>query len=824
MDPNNNSIKATYNALGQKKSVNDPNMGTKTFTYTGFGEVDTETDAELQVIDYTYDVLGRLVTRNDVSGNTDATFVFDTSLDGNGKGLLASESGGGKTRSFTYDSYSRPETETAIIDGINYVTTTQYDMNYGRIKSLIYPETTFQLAYEYRSNGYLEYVKNARTNHIYQDVDDMTAHGQIELGKVSNGLIDVMANYYEATCQMQSVSASVASSSRHDIAYTYDDYDNLFTQDVNNSSGASSETYYYDSLHRLKNSNYSYPGGSDSKSYNYDPAGNILLKSDYATTYDYGNGGNAGPNAVSSITKVSALGGGIVSDFIYDSNGNLLNGDGKIMTYNVFNKPLTITKNSITSSFSYGADLTRYRQVKTGGSGETKTTIYIDKLLEKVSQGNKIEIKHYIGDVAIYTETDDNSVITQDTVYVHRDRLGSVVSITDELGNVVDNKSYDPFGKPRKATFEDVLPPTLLSVATANLYSLYTDRGFTDHEHMDDAELIHMNGRVYDYNLGRFLSVDPFIQEPGNSQSMNPYSYIMNNPLAGTDPSGYASCAKGGTEVCVEVEVSKAGSRLKQTVAANIKENADGSFSITLSGSNGAVNDVAAAATKAIAETGDYEGLAVTNSSTGSAGGGVKRFKNDSSSGKQSGNITQGLKDARSDVSRTLGVLKGKNQQAIDTLLWDWYGQVDDDLRQALITRLTHVDAVLDYWQENPSYIHQNYEDNTYFGFVLAGDRSYNINLGAKFMRAPATGANSKASTFIHEASHFNIYKGNKVSLYGTTDGVFKGLSDTRWLADQSRAEGLTLGATRGWRNISAQHGYTFEYWVSGVNVRNPYD
>lgn len=48
-----------------------------------------------------------------------------------------------------------------------------------------------------------------------------------------------------------------------------------------------------------------------------------------------------------------------------------------------------------------------------------------------------------------------------------------------------------------------------------------------------------MNGRVYDYNLGRFLSVDPFIQDPGNSQSINPYSYVMNNPLAGTDPTGY---------------------------------------------------------------------------------------------------------------------------------------------------------------------------------------------------------------------------------------------------------------------------------------------
>ncbi|MEQ3444023.1 RHS repeat-associated core domain-containing protein, partial [Pseudoalteromonas sp. BZP1] len=49
----------------------------------------------------------------------------------------------------------------------------------------------------------------------------------------------------------------------------------------------------------------------------------------------------------------------------------------------------------------------------------------------------------------------------------------------------------------------------------------------------------HMNGRVYDYNLGRFLSVDPVIQFVGNSQGINPYSYIMNNPMAGTDPTGY---------------------------------------------------------------------------------------------------------------------------------------------------------------------------------------------------------------------------------------------------------------------------------------------
>ena len=53
-----------------------------------------------------------------------------------------------------------------------------------------------------------------------------------------------------------------------------------------------------------------------------------------------------------------------------------------------------------------------------------------------------------------------------------------------------------------------------------------TRRGFTDHEHLDNVEFIHMNGRVYDYNLGRFMSVDPLIQSPTNSQSINPYSYI----------------------------------------------------------------------------------------------------------------------------------------------------------------------------------------------------------------------------------------------------------------------------------------------------------
>ena len=57
---------------------------------------------------------------------------------------------------------------------------------------------------------------------------------------------------------------------------------------------------------------------------------------------------------------------------------------------------------------------------------------------------------------------------------------------------------------------------------------------------LDELGIIHMNGRVYDPLIGRFMSADPFIQAPDNLQSYNRYAYVFNNPLFYTDPSGFS--------------------------------------------------------------------------------------------------------------------------------------------------------------------------------------------------------------------------------------------------------------------------------------------
>ncbi|WP_115718306.1 RHS repeat-associated core domain-containing protein [Gallaecimonas mangrovi] len=196
-------------------------------------------------------------------------------------------------------------------------------------------------------------------------------------------------------------------------------------------------------------------------------------------------------------------------------------GDGRTVVYNAENKPKAITKSSASIGFIYGADGARVEQTTL-----TSNIFYVDKAYEWDSDG---AWRAYLSDVAVVgSSSAEGSYIR----FLLKDALGSTVTTLDHNGSVASRRYFDPFGK---AGDDQGSESTITSLDGGRLIN----RGFTDHEHLDSVALIHMNGRAYDYNLGRFLSVDPFIQSPDNSQSFNPYSYIMNNPLAGVDPTGY---------------------------------------------------------------------------------------------------------------------------------------------------------------------------------------------------------------------------------------------------------------------------------------------
>ena len=506
-DAKNNLATRGYDLRGRRTGLSDPDLGDWTYSYNALGELAWRTDAKGRTVSLGYDALGRLRRRTEAEGTT--TWIYDGALKGKGR-LHLVIGPDGYMRRHAYDHLGRPASETLTIAGEDFTISRTYD-GASRLARLTYPETGVALGRTYTATGYAQSVYDVEAPAtVYWTAQTLNAEGMITEAALGNG-IGTSWTYDAETGLIETIQSGTGDTAGvQDLGYVFDSFGNLtaredFLQDVY-------EQFTFDDLNRLTGATV-YDADDDSeraaKTYSFDAIGNIVNKSDVgAADYVYGTGnaagaGDAGPHAV-----ISAGG----NTYAYDDNGNMTSGAGRTIAWTGFNKPRTVADATTATTFDYGPERARIRQTKVQGA-TTTTITYVAGLFEQIAKtGAATKYVHYIfaagTRIAVYT-TDDAPSPSITLRYLHRDHLGSVDTITGPAGAVIERLSYDAFGKRRTASGTEAWKDAALAISATE-----TPRGFTDHEHLDDFQLVHMNGRVYDPHLGRFMSADPFIRLP----------------------------------------------------------------------------------------------------------------------------------------------------------------------------------------------------------------------------------------------------------------------------------------------------------------------
>jgi RHS repeat-associated protein len=180
-------------------------------------------------------------------------------------------------------------------------------------------------------------------------------------------------------------------------------------------------------------------------------------------------------------------------------------------------------------TFMYDGNGNRVRKVK--GSN---TTYYY---------GDAYEKRNTVGIIHLFANHQRLASIRTDgkNQYYHGNHLGSASVITDQNGNLKQKIEYFPYGTYRYGTSPDQQLGTY-DYDTTFPNANYT---FTDQEDDDETGLYNYKARLYDPQIGRFISADTIVPRPGDLQSLNRYSYCVNNPLVYTDPTGHGDVDQG---------------------------------------------------------------------------------------------------------------------------------------------------------------------------------------------------------------------------------------------------------------------------------------
>lgn len=551
------TVTMTYDSAGRKLSTNDPDKGLWQYRYDVLGQLSCQQDAKSQLIKYSYDLLGRETLRqhydsgsvttctgNGVATATSGWTYNNTSGSGGSRGQLtadtASHDGFMQNRSYVYDAFGRLDTVSTNMDGRVWEEESVYD-EFGRVFQQFDAAGSelgvrYGVRFVYHSNGHLSQLREAAqgaSGRVYLTFQNQDARGQINQLQYANGLT-TWRGYDPETGRLESIVTGV---NVQNLSYQWDFVGNLEQRHDQSLGRNQLEDFVYDGLNRLESVHLTAPNLGVSHlqtlGMRYNAAGNILCKSDVGsspvncqtvTNYQYTNGR---PHAVSSVNGTS---------YLYDTNGNVsLDSSGRSFTYTAFDRLLQAIKGANWSRYFYGPDLSWVKRETLGDDAATATfeTLWRVGNVE-ISEKNGIrELRRTIGGEVQVSHWAGNPVARER--YLHKDHLGSIDTVTDASGQLVDAMSFGAFGA-RRGVADWRFSLTLVQID--NLRTI-TSKGYTGHEMADAVGIIHMGGRIYDPQIGRFLQADLFIQAPANSQSLNRYSYVLNNSLSYTDPSGF---------------------------------------------------------------------------------------------------------------------------------------------------------------------------------------------------------------------------------------------------------------------------------------------
>ena len=263
-------------------------------------------------------------------------------------------------------------------------------------------------------------------------------------------------------------------------------------------------TYTYDPLYRLTSAEYS---TGESFAYVYDAVGNRLSLTTMAgvVNYQYDAANRLVLSEVEGLTSVDGVA------YTWDNNGNLLSDGVFTYTYDAANRLVRAQSVTTTLVYTYNADGLRVAQ-SVDGVETAFTWDLAAGLAEVLSTSGAM----YLHGLDLTAEQRSGA-----WWYPLGDALGSVRQWTDSGGSVTYAGGYTPFG--------------VELWREGNTASAW---GYTGEWWDADAALLYLQARWYAPGTGRFTQRDVWGGDYWRPLTLNPYLYVIANPVSATDPSG----------------------------------------------------------------------------------------------------------------------------------------------------------------------------------------------------------------------------------------------------------------------------------------------